>query len=419
VNSQVAAFDFKNHPVGVSGGTSYTYDVDGTRVGVTAGSTTTSYLVDASLPYASVVEEYNNGTLAARYDYGDDLVRMDWGSGVYYYLYDGLGSTRQLVSASGAVTDRYGYDAFGIPSHTSGSAVNPFEFNGQQYDSTLGLYFLRARYYAPTEGRFLSQDPLAGSNQDPVTLHRYLYADSDPENIFDPSGKEGIGETAAVLGAAVVIGVALVDLGYQTIVQAGSTSSAWGARSHHYPDITVPLQQVVNRIELKWYALRTDPVMRAKMAKTLTDLDLSNPFASPAANAWDIIGLNSASNSNGWIDQASSPMLDGHSSDLRMVVVDGQTFHSYSANYVAGGTMFRLAGYSQGDLDTWIDNWKMVYGSKDVTAAIAWANAGYDGWDAENTPDSTISSLMPPAPYPASENLTVKWSPYTDEHLYF
>jgi len=334
VNGQGASYDFENHLIGLSGGTTYTYDADGNRVGVTTGGVTTSYVVDTSLPYASVVEEYTGNTLSARYDYGDDLVRMDRGSGVYYYLYDGLGSTRQLVNTGGSVTDGYSYDAFGEGlSHSPSSGVlNPFLFNAQQFDTASGDYYLRARYYDPTIGRFLSQDPLQGSNEDPITLHRYLYADADPQNIFDPSGKEGIGEAAVVVGAIAVIGLPLVDLGFQTIVQVGSTSSAWSARGHHYPDITVPLQQVVNRIELKWYALRTDPVMRAKMAKTLTDLDLSNPFASPAANAWDIIGLNSASNPNGWIDQASSPMLDGHSPDLRMVVVDGQTFHSYSAN---------------------------------------------------------------------------------------
>ena len=114
---------------------------------VTSGGTTTSYTVDTSLPYASVVEEYSGSTLSARYDYGDDLVRMDRGSGVYYYLYDGLGSTRQLVNTSGAVTDTWGYSAFGeLASHT-GTTVNPFLFNAQQFDQASGDYYLRARYY--------------------------------------------------------------------------------------------------------------------------------------------------------------------------------------------------------------------------------------------------------------------------------
>ena len=138
----------------------YVYDAEGNRYSAASLGTTTSYVMDTSLAYASVVEEYSNGTLAARYDYGDDLVRMDRGSGVYYYLYDGLGSTRQLVSTAGLVTDTWGYSEFGeLASHTGGT-VNPFLFQGQQYDPASGDYFLRARYYDPIIGRLSVVIPL-------------------------------------------------------------------------------------------------------------------------------------------------------------------------------------------------------------------------------------------------------------------
>ena len=168
--------------------------------------TTTSFVVDTSLPYASVVEEYSGSTLAARYDYGDDLVRMDRG-GVYYYLYDGLGSTRQLVNAAGTVTDAYWYDSFGVGLSHTGTTTNPFLFNAQQYDAPTGTYFLRARYYDQNSGRFLSQDPYSGSNDDPVSLHRYLYAGAEPVDNVDPSGKisEGLSGLSASIGAIGVI----------------------------------------------------------------------------------------------------------------------------------------------------------------------------------------------------------------------
>jgi len=206
VNGQAASYDFENHLIGLSGGTTYTYDADGSRVGATTGGAAASYLVDTSLPYASVVEEYSGSTLAARYDYGDDLVRMDRAGGVYYYLYDGLGSTRQLVGTNGSVTDSYYYDGFGTGLTRTGSTVNPFLFNAQQFDTASGDYYLRARYYDPTSGRFLSQDPYSGSNDDPISLHRYLYADADPINIVDPSGEIGEGGIAGV--GATLAGVA-------------------------------------------------------------------------------------------------------------------------------------------------------------------------------------------------------------------
>ena len=53
---------------------------------------------------------------------------------------------------------------------------SPSYYRGEQYDSDLGLYYLRARYYNPATGRFLSRDPLDGQFWDPKTLHKYLYA---------------------------------------------------------------------------------------------------------------------------------------------------------------------------------------------------------------------------------------------------
>ena len=143
--------------------------------------------------------------LLARYDYGDDLVRMDRGSGVYYYIYDGLGSTRQLVSTTGAVTDGYAYSAFGeMASRTSTGTptVNPFLFNAQQFDQASGTYYLRARYYDQSNGRFISQDPYSGNDNDPISLHRYLYASNDPVERVDPSGES---DSGGIFGCSITL----------------------------------------------------------------------------------------------------------------------------------------------------------------------------------------------------------------------
>ena len=66
--------------------------------------------------------------------------------------------------------------------------------SAEQYDSDLGLYYLRARYYNPATGRFLSRDPEDGKPVDPKTLHKYLYAAGDPVNRIDPRGREELGE---------------------------------------------------------------------------------------------------------------------------------------------------------------------------------------------------------------------------------
>ena len=70
---------------------------------------------------------------------------------------------------------------------TQGTASQPFGFAGQQQDPT-GLVYLRARYYAPALGRFMSRDPLPGNLAVPLTLNRFTYVRNDPTLVVDPSG---------------------------------------------------------------------------------------------------------------------------------------------------------------------------------------------------------------------------------------
>ena len=78
-------------------------------------------------------------------------------------------------------TDAYTYDAFGNQL-TSTNADNPFRYCGEYYDTETGFIYLRNRYYNPSTGRFISEDPIKdGTNW-------YVYCGSDPVNRWDPSG---------------------------------------------------------------------------------------------------------------------------------------------------------------------------------------------------------------------------------------
>jgi len=82
------------------------------------------------------------------------------------------------------MTGTYSYDAFGsVRTHTGASTE--WTFTGEQNDPT-GLEYLRARYYDPAIGRFLTQDPLMGSAIAPQTLNRYAYVLNSPVNWIDP-----------------------------------------------------------------------------------------------------------------------------------------------------------------------------------------------------------------------------------------
>jgi RHS repeat-associated protein len=83
--------------------------------------------------------------------------------------------------------------ALGLRAGCAGNRVRSF-CSGEQYDPDLGLYYLRARYYNPATGRFLSRDPEDGKAKDPASLHKYLYAGGDPINRIDPQGREFVDE---------------------------------------------------------------------------------------------------------------------------------------------------------------------------------------------------------------------------------
>lgn len=162
---------FENHLLTVGSASSYTYDADGNRLSVATSTGITNYLVDTNAAFARVLEEYSGSTLAARYDYGDDLLRRDRSvpsTSTSYYFYDGLGSTRQLINSAGTVTDTYLYDAYGVGlAHAppTGGTINSFLFQGQQFNTVSNDYYQRARYYDLTTGRSISQDPIGdGTN---------------------------------------------------------------------------------------------------------------------------------------------------------------------------------------------------------------------------------------------------------------
>jgi RHS repeat-associated protein len=95
---------------------------------------------------------------------------------------------------------------------TDGKATysNNYLYRGEQYDSDLGLYYLRARYYGPFEDRFLSRDFSKGVVYTPQTLHKYTYASNDPNDAKDPRGQDAVLEYALV--SAIVIQQAQPEL---------------------------------------------------------------------------------------------------------------------------------------------------------------------------------------------------------------
>ena len=171
----------------------YTYDYSGNRTSKTThrsdGVTEyVKYLNDNSSLTNVLAEIGSEGSVQAYYTIGADLISQERDGNVSVYLYDGHGSVVGLANESGVVTDTYSYDAFGNLLKYTGSTKNCYRYCGEQFDETTGLYYLRARYMDTSTGRFISQDTYQGTINDPVSLHKYLYANSNPVTYSDPSG---------------------------------------------------------------------------------------------------------------------------------------------------------------------------------------------------------------------------------------
>ncbi len=74
------------------------------------------------------------------------------------------------------------------PSDTAKKDPNPYRYCGEYLDLETNTYYLRARNYDPTTGRFLSEDTYTGKITDPLSLNLYTYCEGDPVNNTDPTG---------------------------------------------------------------------------------------------------------------------------------------------------------------------------------------------------------------------------------------
>lgn len=111
------------------------------------------------------------------------FTRTDSG-GTSNFLTDALGSTIALTDTSGNSQVEYSYGPFGNINIT-GTTNNTYTYTGRETDG-LGVYYYRARYYNPTTGRFISEDPLGFLSG----INGYVYVDDDPMDFNDPFGMD-------------------------------------------------------------------------------------------------------------------------------------------------------------------------------------------------------------------------------------
>jgi RHS repeat-associated protein len=173
--------------------TSYVYRADGMRVSKSDSTGSAVYRYDGQMAVQDL-EATSTGTTVSDYALGargiDAVSKTDSsGTSVGYPLYDGHGNRVATLTKSGgsfSLGDLRSYDAWGnvLTGGGTGRPRGRYVANlGHVQDDESGLVYMRARYYEPGSGRFLSEDPARqGANW-------FVYCGNDPVNCFDASGK--------------------------------------------------------------------------------------------------------------------------------------------------------------------------------------------------------------------------------------
>ena len=159
---------------------SYGYYAGGLRSSKTVNGITTGYYYDGM----NVINEVKNGELSVNlYGATGYISRKTGDNTPNYFLYNIHTDVTQLANENGTVIKNYDYDAWGTPTKDDGAQIdNPIRYAGEYFDDESGMIYLRARYYQPEVGRFISEDPAKDG------MNWYGYCAGNPVNYIDFTG---------------------------------------------------------------------------------------------------------------------------------------------------------------------------------------------------------------------------------------
>jgi RHS repeat-associated protein len=202
-------YDSANRLTSDNGTGSYTYNGLGDRLSQNG----VNYTLDLN---AGLTQVLSDGTTS--YTYGLGRISQQSGNAPEYFLGDALGSVRQLTDQTGAITYAASYDPYGVVTQVSGEGQSAYGYTAESQDVASGMVYLRARYYNPVDGRFVSRDTWEGDEFQPVTYNKWTYANANPTYYVDPSGQVAIPVAIALalrmLGGGIVGGAIGFGAGY-------------------------------------------------------------------------------------------------------------------------------------------------------------------------------------------------------------
>jgi RHS repeat-associated protein len=149
-----------------------------------------NYINDINQQNTQILSSYDeNGKTREQYTYGNERLDYSDGSDTWYYAYSGTGSVSNLTDKNGRTAASYQYDPSGnLTEQTGADTRNPYLYRAEYTDDATGNQYLRARYYDPQTGSFMTEDSYLGSLLEPLSQNLYTYAENNEVNFSDPSG---------------------------------------------------------------------------------------------------------------------------------------------------------------------------------------------------------------------------------------
>ncbi|MEM6469374.1 MAG: choice-of-anchor C family protein [Planctomycetota bacterium] len=222
----------------------YTYDAQGRRIAreVDPDGAASQQSEEEFYYYHgnNVWADFNDGAESvSRYLFGNridqNLAQFGLDSGMIWYLRDRLDTVRRLANENGEVATKVEYSLFGAPIAVEGQMLDGrFLFTSRELDQATDTYFFRARTYSPSQGKFLSEDPIGFASSE-LNLSRFVF--NSPVGFNDPSGLLSLSESSFLLSASSLVTVGVVSFvgaGLVVLFNSGpATIETSGLRSIH------------------------------------------------------------------------------------------------------------------------------------------------------------------------------------------
>ena len=230
---------------------SYSYDMDGRRVGKSV--TSEDYSADYTYYYNGdilagfdMTLDEGAGPLSYRmifmYDESGEPFGFNCNGEDYYYVRNAQNDIYLIVDSNGYAQVYYQYDSWGriiggVDATDNGiGVINPLLYRGYYYDFETGFYYLKSRYYNPEFHRFINADSaISDVGGDVLGYNIFAYCMNDPVNLSDEDGNWPKWATKLAIGAAIVATVAVVTAitvataGAGTAIAAVAIGAAKGA----------------------------------------------------------------------------------------------------------------------------------------------------------------------------------------------